>query len=66
MRTGSEAGAGWQVRTLACHSGGVASVAISADGKRVVSGSHDTTAKTWDVETGAEVRGGLLGWRECV
>jgi len=39
----------------------VTSVAISADGKRVMSGSNDKTVKMWDVETGAQVRGGLLG-----
>ena len=57
LRTGSEAGAGWQVRTLAGHPGYVRSVAISADGKRVVGGSQDETVKIWDVETGAEVSG---------
>ena len=57
MRTGSEAGAGWQVRTLAGHSFWVLSVAISADGMRVVSGSFDKTVKIWDVETGTEVSG---------
>ena len=57
LRTGSEAGAGWQVRTLAGHSSYVTSVAISADGKRVVSGSWDKTVKIWDVETETEVGG---------
>ena len=70
--TGSEAGAGWQVRTLAGNSGSVNSVAISADGKRVVSASWKdisndycvvtrATVKIWDVATGAEVRGGMVG-----
>ena len=57
LRTGSEAGAGWQVLTLAGHSDPVRSVAISTDGKRVVSGSSDKTVKIWDVETGTEVSG---------
>ena len=57
LRSGSKAGAGWQVRSLAGHSKEVTSVAISADGKSVVSGSWDKTVKIWDVETGTEVSG---------
>ena len=49
------------MRTLKGHRSMVYSVAISADGKRVVSGSVDTTVKIWDVETGVEVKGGCLG-----
>ena len=43
--------------TLARHKRLVHSVKISADGKRVFSGSDDETVKIWNVETGAEVRG---------
>jgi WD40 repeat protein len=46
---------GWQVGTLTGHSGEVRSVAISRDGKWVVSGSYDRLVKIWDVATGAEV-----------
>jgi WD40 repeat protein len=37
------------------HAGPVWSVALSPDGKRVVSGSGDELVKIWDVQTGAEV-----------
>jgi hypothetical protein len=33
----------------------VRGVAFSPDGKRIVTGSHDHTAKVWDAETGQEV-----------
>ena len=36
------------------HSLSVISVAWSADGRRVVSGSDDNTIRIWDVETGVE------------
>jgi WD40 repeat protein len=35
--------------TLDGHTGEVTSVAISRDGRRVVSGSRDGTVKVWDV-----------------
>ena len=38
------------------HSGIVFSAAFSADGKRVVTGSGDYTARLWDVASGAELR----------
>ncbi|MHC4199714.1 MAG: WD40 repeat domain-containing serine/threonine protein kinase, partial [Planctomycetota bacterium] len=44
-----------EVLTLKGHAGSVYSVAFSPDGKRLVTGSRDTTAKVWDAATGAEV-----------
>ena len=34
------------------HSNTVTSVALSADGSKVVSGSNDSTVKIWSTETG--------------
>jgi len=44
------------LRTLLGHRGGVTAVALSADGRRALSGSMDRTLKSWDVETGQELR----------
>jgi WD40 repeat protein len=38
------------------HSDSVNAVALSPDGRRAVSGSHDTTLKVWDLERGRELR----------
>ena len=44
-------------KTLACHFLlGMNALAISASGKRVVSGSDDGTVEVWDVATGKEIR----------
>jgi eukaryotic-like serine/threonine-protein kinase len=40
--------------SLKGHIGTVSSVAFSADGKRIVSGSYDRTVKVWDAQTGQE------------
>ena len=45
---------------LSGHTGCVTSVALSADGSKVVSGSNDNTVKIWNAESG-EVIGTLSG-----
>ena len=45
-----------KVRTLRGHTGGVVSLVLSEDGKRLFSGSMDSTIKVWDLETGQEIR----------
>ncbi|KAH7207377.1 WD40-repeat-containing domain protein, partial [Fusarium oxysporum] len=44
------------LQTLQGHNGWVNSVAFSADGQRLVSGSDDRTVKIWDAATGACVQ----------
>jgi WD40 repeat protein len=40
------------LRTLSGHSNWVSAVAVTADGKRAISGSDDNTLKLWNLETG--------------
>jgi WD40 repeat protein len=49
------AASGRQLHALEGHKGDVLSVAISADGKRIVSGSLDSTVKVWSTDTGLEL-----------
>ncbi len=42
------------MKNLVGHMGEVTSVAFSPDGKRIVTGSADQTARVWDVETGQQ------------
>jgi WD40 repeat protein len=44
-----------EVRRFVGHDEGVASVAFARDGRRIVTGSGDRTARVWDVATGAEL-----------
>jgi WD40 repeat protein len=44
------------LRTLSGHSGAINAVAVSADGRHVISASEDKTLKVWDLSTGWELR----------
>jgi WD40 repeat protein len=46
---------GQDLLTLQGHTGRVNSVAVSADGQRIVSGSWDKTVKVWDGQTGQDL-----------
>jgi RNA polymerase sigma factor (sigma-70 family) len=50
-----DAASGKLIRIFHGHTGGINSVAFSADGKLVLTGSDDTTARLWDVDTGKEI-----------
>ncbi len=45
-----------EVGTWAGHQGMISSIAISANGRRVVTGSYDGTVILWDSETGSALR----------
>ncbi len=57
-----------EVRRFEGHAGPVQSVAISPDGRFVLSGGDDKTMRLWSVETGEEVRrfAGHEHWVGCV
>jgi WD40 repeat protein len=47
---------GEELLSLEGHREDVIAVAISADGQRIASASHDTTVKLWNASTGREIR----------
>jgi eukaryotic-like serine/threonine-protein kinase len=51
-----DAATGREQLTLTGHSNGVQSAVFTADGRHLVTGSHDQTVKVWDAATGACVR----------
>ena len=51
-----DAASGQRVRRLEGHTDAVTSVAFSRDGKRLLTGSYDATARLWNVATGELIR----------
>lgn len=51
-----EVASGKVARTLTGHGGFIKSLALSGDGKKLVSGSEDKTAIVWDLTTGKEAQ----------
>jgi WD40 repeat protein len=51
-----DAESGEELRCLRGHEDDVSSIAISSDGRRIVSGSQDKTVRVWDAERGEELR----------
>src|SRR5690242_1494602 len=54
-----------EARRLEGHGGDVWAIAVSPDGRHVVTGSHDNTLALWNLEKGQRVRG-LEGHTEAI
>jgi WD40 repeat protein len=55
VRTSARLLIGQEILTLKGHTGGIRSVAFSPDGKRIITGSDDSTVRVWDAATGREL-----------
>ena len=56
---------GWSLQTFSGHKDAVRSVAISADGQTLATGSWDSTVKLWNLTTG-ELKASLAGHQDRV
>lgn len=64
---GSDVKGGWSVcLRIIHHDSWVLAVAVSPDGRRIVSGSYDKTLRIWDAETGAAFSEPLIGHSDRV
>jgi len=52
----SDPASGKTIKTFTGHTHWITSVALSGDGKRVLTGSHDQTARLWDAATGKTIK----------
>ena len=47
---------GEELQVFESHTAGISMIAVSADGRKALTGSEDGTIRLWDLETGVEIR----------